>query len=379
MRERLRGSRILHAIRFLPYLIPYGIWRTLTRIRSDRVLFLSDSHAGFSGNMEFLRAALVERHPDVQVVGVFKPSLAARRSWRDFVRLPFLIATSRVIVLDDFYPLIYRFRIRSGARLVQIWHAAGAFKQVGHSRAGLLGGPLPGSRIHRNYTHAVVSSEGIVDDYAEAFGIPRSRVHAWGMPRSDVFFDAAARDSLRTDVRRRLGIGDDERFVLFAPTFRGNGQRSATAAPEADWAGIAGELGDGWRIGIRQHPFVRTGTLADGLIDASVVSDMNDLLMAVDVLVTDYSSAIFEFALLARPIVFFVPDLADYTGARAFYRPFEDYAVGPVVPTGDALAAAIRTARVDESSRAVFLDEFCGALDGRSSARVADEILADGA
>lgn len=375
MRQRLRGSRILRFIRFLPYLVPYSVWRLLRPVKADRILFLSDSHTGYVSNMAFLRDALVRRHPDAEIIGVFKPSLASRRPLRDAVRLPYLIATSSVIVLDDFYPLIYRFRIRPQARLVQIWHAAGAFKQVGHSRAGLPGGPTPGSEIHRNYTDAVVSSEGIVDDYAEAFGIARERVHAWGMPRSDVFFDSSVVEETRARVRARLGVADDERFVVYAPTFRGNGQRSAEAAPQADWAGIADTLGAGWRIGVRQHPFVATGSLPAGIVDAAASAEMNDVLMAADVLVTDYSSAIFEFALLRRPVIFFVPDLADYTESRSFYRPFEDYAVGPVVTDAAALADSISTARVDDARLDAFLSEFCGALDGRSSDRIAEHLL----
>lgn len=375
MRERLRGSRVLQAARFLPYSVPSFIWRMIRPVKTRRVLFLSDSHAGFTGNMAFLRDAIARRHPEAEIIGVFKPRLAARRSIRDLFRLPYLIATSGIIVLDDFYPMIYAVRVRRGTRLVQIWHAAGAFKQVGHSRSGLPGGPLPGSRIHRNYTDAVVSSEGIVDDYAQAFGIAPERVHAWGMPRTDVFFDDVIRDATRAAVRDRLGIGEAQRFVVYAPTFRGNGQLSAEAAPTADWSAIANDLGDGWRVGVRQHPFVRTTGLAPGIIDASVIGDMNDLLMAADVLVTDYSSAIFEFALLRRPIVFFVPDLEDYTEARSFYRPFSTYTVGPVVTDSDELAEAIATADVDEPRLDRFLAEFCGALDGHSSDRIADELL----
>ncbi|MDR2997405.1 MAG: CDP-glycerol glycerophosphotransferase family protein [Microbacterium sp.] len=375
MRQWLRRSRLLRAVRFLPYSIPYGFWRLLVPVKADRVLFLSDSHRDFTGNMAPLRDALLKVDSSLETIGIFKPSLASRRSLRDVLRLPYLIATSRVIVLDDFYPLIYRFRIRPGARLVQLWHAAGAFKRDGHSRAGLPGGPTPGSEIHRNYTDAVVSSQDIRPDYAEAFGIDLDRVHAWGMPRTDVFFDADAVATTRARVRRELGVREGERFVVYAPTFRGNGQRSAEAAPAADWTGIAETLGDGWRIGVRQHPFVAAKGVPEGTIDASVVPDMNELLMATDVLITDYSSAIFEFSLLERPILFFVPDLADYTAARSFYRPFDHYSVGPVVASDADLAAAIRNAAVDAARLAAFREEFCSALDGHSSERIARELL----
>lgn len=378
MRQRLRGSRLLRIARFLPYLIPYAIWCLLRPVVPGRILFLSDSHADFAGNMLFLRDAMRRRDPDAEILSVFKPSLASRRSARDVLRLPYLIATSSVIVLDDFYPLIYHARVRRGARLVQIWHAAGAFKKVGHSRAGLPGGPTKNSEIHRNYTDAIVSSAAIVDDYAEAFGIPRDRVRPWGMPRSDAFFDSARVARVRAEVRARLGLAEGERLVVFAPTFRGNGQRTAEGAPAVDWAAVAGDLGPGWRIGVREHPFVTGGPLAPGIIDASAVDEMNDLLMATDVLITDYSSSIFEFAMLRRPIILYVPDLDDYASARSFYHPFDHYAVGPVVADAGDLAEAIRAAEVDEERLARFIDEFCGALDGRSSDRIAARLMGEG-
>ncbi|MFV0374959.1 CDP-glycerol glycerophosphotransferase family protein [Microbacterium sp.] len=374
MRRFLRRSRLLRAVRFLPYAVPYHLLSRGLRVRDDRYLFLSDSSGDFAGNLAFLRDELIRQRPDAEVVGVFKNGLRTPRRLRDIVRLPYLMATSRAIVLDDFYPLIYPLRIRPDTRLVQVWHAAGAFKQVGHSRAGLPGGPVPGSNIHRNYTDATVSSEGIRADYAEAYGIDVSRVHALGVPRTDAFFDAARVDATARRVRERLDVGADDRLVLFAPTFRGNGQLSAVADGTVDPARLAAALGPGYRLAVRPHPFVASPPLPDGVIDASG-GDMNDLLMATDVLVTDYSSSIFEFALLDRPIVLFAPDLDEYVGARSFYRPFEHYALGPVVTDPAGLAEAIRAAEVDPQRRAAFAEEFTAGLDGRSSERIVRSLL----
>lgn len=376
MRERLRTSRFLRVLRSLPYGVPYWVLARVTRVRPDRFLFLSDSHAGFTGNFHFLREELARQHPGAEIIGLFKPGLRSRRPLRDMVRLPFLLATAGTIVLDDFYPLIYPLRIRPRARLIQVWHAAGAFKQVGHSRAGLPGGPIPGTNIHRNYTDVPVSSTHIRRDYAEAFDIDPSRVKALGVPRTDVFFDPDYVARTRMRVRERLGVDDDQKLVLFAPTFRGNGQLSARTDESADWGRIAEDLGDGYRVVVRRHPFTERHAppLPDGVLNGAF-GDMNELLTATDVLVTDYSSSIFEFALLRRPVVLFVPDLDDYAGARSFYRPFEDYAIGPVVREPGELAAAIRHVQVDDVRLDAFLDEFCSALDGHSSARIVRELF----
>lgn len=379
LRSILRRSAFLQRWRFAPYILAYAVLRMTTKVRAGRTVFLSDSREDFSGNVGFLRDELLRQEPSADVVGVFKPRLRARRPLRDLVMLPWLLATAQTIVLDDFYPLVYPLRIRRDTRLVQVWHAAGAFKRVGWSRVGLPGGPLPGSLSHRNYTDATVSAEGVRADYAEAFGIDIARVHALGVPRTDAFFDPALVADANATVRERHGIPEGKRIALFAPTFRGEGQLTARFDYDSvDWDGLAAALGDEWVVLVKMHPFVRPLRIARphirSVIDVSRDREITELMMAADVLVTDYSSAIFEYALLRRPIVFFCPDLEEYTADRDFYHPFADYVMGPLVQDGAGLADAIRGAGVGPEYEA-FLDRFMGACDGDSSARIVREIL----
>lgn len=379
LRSLLRRSPLLQRWRFGFYIIGYAVARRVRRVRPHRILFLSDSRTGFSGNFAPLRSEVLRQDPRAEVIGVFKPRLRARRPVRDLLRLPWLAATAQTIVVDDFYPLIYPLRIRPETRLLQVWHAAGAFKRVGYSREGLPGGPTPGSVIHRNYTDVAVSSEDMRGDYAEAFGVPVERVRALGVPRTDVFFDADAVAAAARAVRARYGIAEGRKIVLYAPTFRGNGQLTATFDYAAvDWDGLRDRLRPEWAVIVKMHPFVRPLTQARpdvrGIIDATGDREITELLMAADVLVTDYSSTIFEFALLHRPVVFFCPDLDQYTADRDFYYPFEDYIIGPVVRHGADLADAVRTARVDDAQHA-FLTRFMSACDGRSAARIAHDVI----
>jgi len=173
------------------------------------------------------------------------------------------------------------------------------------------------------------------------------------------------------DVRRRYGVRPGQRIALFAPTFRGNGQLTATYDVDAvPWERLAGDLGDDWVVMVKMHPFVaplseqRPGLT--GVLDVSGERELNDLLMAADVLVTDYSSAIFEYSLLRRPIVFFCPDLEEYTAARDFYYPFEEYVTGPLVADGADLARAIATAEAGHAADAVAIARASASL-ARSS------------
>jgi len=383
LRAIARRSATLQRWRFGYYIVAYRCWARRRPVDRRQVAFLSDSRPGFSGNFAFLRDELTRQDPEAKVVAVFRPALRARRSLADLWRLPRVMATSRIILVDDFYPLIYPIALRRGSSLIQVWHAVGAFKKVGHSRAGLPGGPIPGSAIHRNYTWATVSAEAVRPDYAEAFGIDRERVLALGVPRTDAFFDAERVERARAAVRARFDVAPNAKIVLFAPTFRGNGQASATYDYDAvDWNALAWDLGPNWVVMVKMHPFVAPLAQARpgirGIVDATHDREVTDLLMAADVLVTDYSSTIFEYALLRRPIVFFVPDLDEYTSSRDFYRPFEQYTVGPVITRGADLAGAIRAAAVDDDAIGQFVERFASACDGHSSRRIVTELVRPG-
>ena len=133
---------------------------------------------------------------------------------------------------------------------------------------------------------------------------------------------------------------------------------------------------------IRMHPFVREplgipAELADRLIDGIGAPriDVNDLLFVVDLLVTDYSSIVFEFSTLGRPMLFFTPDLEAYVASRDFYEPFEAFVPGRIVRTFDALLDAIRREDFELEKVAPFAARHFAHLDGASTDRVIDEVI----
>ncbi|MFT4123680.1 MAG: CDP-glycerol glycerophosphotransferase family protein [Microbacteriaceae bacterium] len=347
-----------------------------------RVLVLSDSRATLSGNLAYLVEELRTAAPELEVRTVLRASLKSARQRGDAFRLPWLIATSKFILLDDYYPYIYQLPMRRGVHLIQVWHAAGAFKRVGYSRVGLPGGPGPRSISHRGYTDTITSSESIRGDYAEAFRMQLEDVHALGVPRTDVFFDEGLAARTAAAVRERYGIRPEQRVVLYAPTFRGNGQRTARFDFELiDWDALAAALGDDTVMLVKMHPFVRrVPDIFAGhpqLVDVSAEREINDMLFAADVLVTDYSSVIFEYALLRRPIVFHVPDLEEYQGSRDFYYPFDRYLCGTTTRSTAELAAALTEPRLDRERLDEFVRYFMSACDGGSTGRVVRRLILD--
>ena len=350
-----------------------------------RVVFTSDSHAALAGNLAVLHARMVERGLDreIEIDTIFKPSIASRRPWRDRWRLPRLLARADVILLDDYQPVIYRVEPDADQRIIQLWHASGAFKTVGYSRIGKPGGPSPYSRRHKNYTHAVVNGQHDVPYYAEAFGLPEPRVAPTGIPRMDRFFDDRQRAAGRERSRSAFPAIEGRTTILFAPTFRGNGPRDAWYDyAEIDWAGLHAvcEEKDAVTI-VKMHPFVRERppiprAMAGRIIDGTRTDiDVNDLLFAVDLLITDYSSIVFEYSTLLRPMLFFAYDLDEYIESRDFYVPFDEFVPGRIVRTFDEVLDAIRNDAYDAEKVAAFARRHFDHLDGGATDRVIDELI----
>ena len=362
----------------------FRIFRAVTRRNGRRILFSSDSRAELGGNLKIVYDKMVERGLDreYELLTLFKSSVSERRSLADRVRLPWLLARADVIVIDDYQPVIYRVD-DPDVRIIQLWHAWGAFKTVGYSRVGKPGGPSPYSRVHKNYTHAIVSSDAEVPFYAEAFGIPEARVAPTGIPRMDRFFDPAAREAGRAAAYEAFPEARGHTAILFAPTFRGNGAKSATYPVELlDYAKLHALCVEKDAVCIiRLHPFVREPldipeAFRDRIVDGSSQAvDVNDLLFAVDLLVTDYSSIVYEFSTQDRPMLFFAYDLEEYVASRDFYVDYRSFVPGRIVRTFDEMLDAIRRDDYEPEKLAAFRAAHLDHFDGHATDRVIDLIL----
>ena len=364
--------------------VTFLVFRALARRTGRRILFSSDSRAELAGNLKMVHDRMVERgvDRDHELLSLFKENVSTRRALRDRFRLSWLLARADVIVIDDYQSIIYRMH-DPNVRIVQLWHAVGAFKTVGYSRVGKPGGPSPYERAHKNYTFATVSSTADVPIYAEAFGIPESHVIPTGVPRVDRFFDPVHREAAREAAFGAFPAARGRFTILFAPTFRGNGVLSATYdVGRIDFAALHGLCVEKDAVCIvRMHPFVREPLripdhLMDRLLDGSATPlDVNDLLFAVDLLVTDYSSIVYEYSLLGRPVLFYAYDLEEYVASRDFYEPYESFVPGRIVRTFDELLDAIRRDDYEIEKVAPFASRHFDHLDGGSTDRVIDLIL----
>jgi CDP-ribitol ribitolphosphotransferase len=360
---------------------------SLTPIRPRVVL--ATSHLGrIEGNLAYIRGELERRGPPLRFVTLTsRPEAGWRgrvRGVRDALQAGFHLATARVFVVDDYYFPMYVARKRRGTTYVQVWHACGALKRFGYSVLDKEFGPgdefVAHFPIHSQYDLCLVSAMRFAAFYSEAFRQPVERfTSALGIPRTDLFFDTERSSRAAAAVRQRYAIPADRRVILYAPTFRGPSILVARNPTELDLGSLRDVLGADHVVLLRAHPFVRERTSLAGLegfvIDVSGHPDINELMLVSDVLVTDYSSAIFEFALLGRPMAFFAPDHEPYERERGFYVDYPSFVPGPIFETTEALAAHLRDGPFDTERVRRFAAESFDVADGRASARFVEEVV----
>ncbi|MFJ6807726.1 CDP-glycerol glycerophosphotransferase family protein [Streptomyces anulatus] len=303
------------------------------------------------------------------------------------------LARSRRIVTDEQLP--GWFERRPGQTVVQTWHG---------TPLGRFGGGLADTLYADHQYLATLprrSAQWSVLVSPSRFATPWLRrslgyggeVLEAGSPANDVLFPPD-RDKAAEGVRRGLGIPEDHRVVLYAPTYRDHLAHPPAAAgrtapgpyrwdPALDPGALARALGPGHTVLVRRHPRV-TGGLQDGpgVLDVSGHPGAAGLLLVADVLVTDYAGLMFDFALTGRPMLFHTYDLEHYRDTvRGFCLDFETRAPGPLLVTTDEVAQALRDTGALAARHAdayeSFRRDYCDLDDGGAAARVADRLLAD--
>ncbi|MER7492739.1 CDP-glycerol glycerophosphotransferase family protein [Streptomyces pharetrae] len=202
-----------------------------------------------------------------------------------------------------------------------------------------------------------------------------------GYPRNDVFYTATAADIAA--IRARLGIAPGRRALLYAPTHR---DYEAGWTPRLDLATLAERLGEDTVLLVRAHYFhagaapALTGLRRAGrVLDVSAYDPVEELCLAADALITDYSSIMFDYANLDRPVVIHADDWETYVATRGVYFDLMAEAPGPVARTQGELTDILTSEawRDDEAAKArsVFRRRFCEYDDGRAAERVVRRVF----
>ena len=266
------------------------------------------------------------------------------------------------------------FRKRRGTSVLQTWHGSGAMKKIGFHLA---------DRDRRRYATYLRDLERDVRRWdlllspgPLSTALRRSAfqydgpVLECGSPRNDRLFRAS--DSERDRIRGRLGLTGDERLVLYAPTYRDHGDEGWMAEAMTE---LQRSLPTEWKVLFHPHDRSSLPRLpaASGLVADRSAWDVVDLCIAADVLVTDYSSIMFDFLITDRPVALFSPDLEHYRDSvRGLYVDYEREVPGTVVRTVEDLRDVVTSPDTPEAAlcRAEARRRWLPLDDGRATERV---------
>ena len=361
-----------------------GIYRraAASRLDSRKAVLVEMRAPELTDDLKLINERLIAGGFDVHVHLMGQSRVGRRQYYANCRALVRDIADAPFVFLTDACNIISCVDLREETQVVQLWHACGAFKKWGMSTGDLLFGEETAWKqrhpYYGNLSLVTISSPEVAWAYIEAMDLAKTPgiVEALGCSRTDVFFDAAWLGQARKSVEREVEQARGKKILLYAPTFRGK-VREAAAPDALDIELLRKRCGDDYVLLVKQHPYVQCPpkipeSCRDFAFDVSRALPIDKLLACADMLITDYSSVIFEYSLMRRPMAFFAYDIDDYTDWRGFYYDYDELTPGPICTSTQALLDWIAQCERGFDTREVdaFAEKFMSACDGHATDRI---------
>ena len=301
-----------------------------------------------------------------------------RKSLKDMFIVRKHLLTSKVIVTDDYIDCLRYVRLRPEQKLIQVWYTGGAFRRFG------LDNPRIGSRLdeykaHSQYSAVCVSSEYMRQVYAHAFGVDIDIIKATGTPRSDVIVNDSKIAEKKKEICFKHPLLKDKKVYVYFPTYREKDGEVADFDPKIDFVKLNDDLDDDEVFILCRHPFMKQEYIKGRFYPR--VKDYTDdptpeLIAVADVVVTDFSTIVFDASLLNKPMVFYEPDMEKRMAD--LYLRFEKDLPGETVTDSAELLGALRRSLTAEHSATLekFKEREMGMCDGKATSRVIELINA---
>ncbi|GAA0604914.1 CDP-glycerol glycerophosphotransferase family protein [Virgibacillus siamensis] len=300
----------------------------------------------------------------------------------DWFRSVYHLATAQKVIVDNYFAFLAVANFKSNVQCVQLWHAAGAIKQFAlkdpsiENRSSLAHSRF--KRVYNRFDHVAVGSEKMAAIFRESFAVGNNRILRSGIPRTDFFFDTGAVSQAKQRVKEEYPSIRGKKVILYAPTYRDNELNVNELHLNIDkmYRAFKGE----YILMLRLHPAVNgnfQNKYPGFVVNVSSYSNINHLLVATDILITDYSSIPFEFALLQKPMIFYAYDQEEYAESRGFWEDYEEMVPGPVVETTREVIDVIRNDKYDLQQVRQFADTWNQYSNGNSSENLVSNLFTE--
>ncbi|BCN29787.1 CDP-glycerol glycerophosphotransferase family protein [Anaeromicropila herbilytica] len=360
-------------------------------VKYHKVVIYMIHNSNFNDNLKFVYDEMKRRDPSFRFIVISKKDLfhpqGDNKAYKFlkkiygvfyfYIILNYHFASAEYILLNDnFLPLAYM-PLKKATKLIQLWHGAGAFKRFGLSteeKESVRNMVQKGNaQVHALF----VTSKNVVPYYEEALGVIKDNIYPVGLPATDYYYKIEEHKDVIMNLRNLYPSIKHKKVILYAPTFRNSEEENNKILSKFDCERMVKELGDEYIILIRMHPQIRpeSRNIQAPCIDVTDYKDVKELYVLSDLLITDYSSVVVEYALLKKPMIFYAYDLEQYD--RGFYDSYEELVPGKIVKDMDQLVHAISEIEKQENNQKhdEFLKKQYDYFDGNSTKRVVDVIL----
>jgi len=361
----------------------------------DKLVFV----VTFSQNSLFIYKELKRQNVPSEVVFLCKPSSYSyiKREVRQALVLPFEtvsvfnmvrciyhLATSKTVIVDNYYGFLASVSFKQDVQCIQVWHAVGAIKAFGLRDASTTNRSEKAKKrfrsVYSKFDKIVIGSEALGHIFIKAFGVTSDRFLRIGVPRTDLFFDKDLQKYVCHKLFEQNKVLEQRKVILYAPTYRDN--KLYDAEVMLDLGLMRDKLGEEYVIIIKMHPAIKKRydyeSLYPGFVfDYSSYPDVNHLLLVTDVLITDYSSIPHEFSLLSRPMIFYPYDLDVYKKQRGLWEDYHKMVPGPIAYTTEEIICFIQENKFDLGKVKNFAIKWNEYSRGNSSANLVNHLYGD--
>lgn len=275
-----------------------------------------------------------------------------------------------VFICDNFLP-VSSCKKRKDTTVIQLWHAGGILKKFAYDTDDDIPNYYKGN-VFKNYDIVTVSEECCIPIYERAMKLNKGVVKATGLSRTDLFFDDSYKQKCYELFYKKHPDAIGKKVVLWAPTFRGKANNPFILGKNYIDE-LQEKLGEEWYVLTKVHPHLDS---KNHISNTNIPTE--ELLPIIDILITDYSSVIFDYILLSKPLILFVPDYEEYKQKRGFYIQL-DSIPGRIVKDGKKLYEELINEYNDFDKEKIveFSKHYMGKCDGNSTQRLFDMIIND--
>lgn len=332
------------------------------KIKNNRITFISLEDNHLSSDFLKIYQQLPQENYDICLCLIHYN----KNLWGQFLyfincmKQLYYVYTSKVVFLHDNNYVISRFK-RKGVQVIQVWHACGAIKKFGN----VIERQYPIS----NYDYVLATSSYWKKPYSQAFSVKEEQVLPIGLPRTDELFHQQWIDETKEKLYQKYPMLKNKKIILYAPTFRGNIYKGFSAI-HFDAQKVMNQLGDDFLLIYKFHPLMGNHVLEQNerIINMNH-EDTHELFCVSNYLISDYSSIVFDFMILNKPILFYIPDYEQYCQDLGVFVDVRQLGY-QICYNEDEVIQSLQTCHVDEELLQQMKNQFFEIQDGKSTRRV---------